>query len=90
MATITTWLEEMGEDAEEEERSEQEPTIRIPVASNVGGKAKRGSGLPWSNRALTFKRGVSEQLPGDADVTNLLKYLKYGMSNYGRRSESVR
>ena len=77
---MTTWLEEMREDAEEEERNEQDQTTRSPVAASVGGNAKRGSGLPWSNRALTFKRGISEQLSRDARRTN---HLKYVLSYYG-------
>ena len=81
VARPTTWLGEMRKNAEEEEEIEpvtlqQDPT-RGPMALYDGRNAKRGTGLPWSNRALNFKR---EQLSRDARMTN---HIKYVLSFYG-------
>jgi len=51
-----------------------------------GQSSKRKAGLPWANRALTFKRNLHEQLHvqyPELQDERLARFLKYVLAFYG-------
>ena len=75
---VSSWVRESPE--EKTNPFDQSDPLRSSMDVNDGRNGKRALAMPWSNRALTFKRDLSEELPRDSQRASHMKYL---LSYYG-------
>ena len=75
---MSSWVRESPE--EKTNPFDQSDPLRSSMDVNDGRNGKRALAMPWSNRALTFKRDLSEELPRDSQRASHMKYL---LSYYG-------